>query len=66
MVGWCCFAISESYFNTQPTFDDGVSEFTPSLTLLALEAALVNDVREFIDSLEFALLIPEGGKFPPE
>lgn len=40
----------------QPTF--GVREFTPNLTLRTLDVALVKDTIEFIDSLEFTLLIP--------
>lgn len=46
--------------NTQPTLV-GLNEFTPSLTLLALDAALVNDKLELIDSFEPALLNPDGG-----
>lgn len=42
----------------QPTF--GVREFTPNLTLRTLDATLVKDAIEFIDSLEPALLIPAG------
>lgn len=46
--------------NTQPTLV-GLNEFTPSLTLLALDAALVNEKLELSDSFEPALLNPDGG-----
>lgn len=51
--------------NTQPTLV-GLNELTPSLTLLALDAALVNDKLELIDSFEPALLNPDGGIPGPE
>ena len=56
--------------NTVKRFDDTllvtrtwacVSDVTPSLTLLMPEAALVVDAPESIDSLELALLTPDGG-----
>lgn len=52
--------------NTQPTLVAGVKEFTPSLTLLALDAALVNETLELSDSFEPALLKPDGGIPGPE
>lgn len=47
--------------NTQPTL--GVNEVTPSLTLLTLDAALVIDKLESMDSFELVRFsIPEGGR----
>lgn len=59
MVDWCCmvhYSLNQLPIKHQPTF--GVREVTPNLTLRTLDAALVKDAIEFMDSFEFARLIP--------
>lgn len=50
--------------NTQPTL--GARDVTPSLTLLTLDAALVIDRFDNMDSLELVRFSPVGGRPLPE